>query len=276
MVVRREAAEALKAAAQRVRFPSSRIGTIDLGRLGARKHHVAALLEVDVTAARGDLRKQQVAGKAVSFFAWAVRTICLVVSQNAYVQALRGPGRTTVVFRDVDVSVTVERAVQGTRVPLVLVVRRANEKTVEEIYAELQRARGQAVHDEKDYVLGDSGPGRWVMKAFYGLPQWLRLLLLSTLLRSPQRSKTTMGTVIITSVGTPRAVAGWVIPKSMHGLCFALGSVTRKPWVVDGAVQARDILHLTVLFDHDTVDGIPAARFIARLVDRLERGPQSA
>jgi pyruvate/2-oxoglutarate dehydrogenase complex dihydrolipoamide acyltransferase (E2) component len=33
----------------------------------------------------------------------------------------------------------------------------------------------------------------------------------------------------------------------------------------------RDILHLTVLFDHDAVDGAPAMRFVSRLVDRLQR-----
>jgi pyruvate/2-oxoglutarate dehydrogenase complex dihydrolipoamide acyltransferase (E2) component len=33
---------------------------------------------------------------------------------------------------------------------------------------------------------------------------------------------------------------------------------------------SRDILHLTASFDHDIVDGAPAARFTRRLVELLE------
>jgi hypothetical protein len=32
------------------------------------------------------------------------------------------------------------------------------------------------------------------------------------------------------------------------------------------------VLHLTILFDHDVVDGVPAARFAMRLVDRIQKG----
>jgi pyruvate/2-oxoglutarate dehydrogenase complex dihydrolipoamide acyltransferase (E2) component len=58
----------------------------------------------------------------------------------------------------------------------------------------------------------------------------------------------------------------------MHNLCLALGSVVKKPWVVGERIAAQDVLHLTVLFDHDVVDGAPAARFLADLVRRMETG----
>jgi hypothetical protein len=38
-----------------LRYPSSRIGTIDLGQIGLRKHHLAGLLEVDVTEASAEM-----------------------------------------------------------------------------------------------------------------------------------------------------------------------------------------------------------------------------
>ncbi len=34
-------------------FPDSRVSTIDVGELGLKKHHIAALLEIDVTEASG-------------------------------------------------------------------------------------------------------------------------------------------------------------------------------------------------------------------------------
>jgi pyruvate/2-oxoglutarate dehydrogenase complex dihydrolipoamide acyltransferase (E2) component len=256
---------------QIVRFPASRIGTIDLGRIGLSKHHVAGLLEVDVTAAREQLRRQRREGKSVSFFAWAVKSIATVLAENRYAHALRGGDRRLVLFEDVDLSVMVERTVQGSRVPLAMVIRKANEKTAEVIDGEIHQAQTREIHDEGDYVLSERSPSRLAMRLFYALPQGLRVLLMKRLLASPFRSKDMMGTAIVTSVGAGGRLAGWVIPRAMHNLCFALGSVVRKPWVVGGEVAVRDILHLTVLFDHDAVDGAPAMRFVSRLVDRLQK-----
>ncbi len=42
--------------------------------------------------------------------------------------------------------------------------------------------------------------------------------------------------------------------------------------MVDGRVEPREILNLTVVFDHDVIDGAPAARFVHRLVELIESG----
>jgi pyruvate/2-oxoglutarate dehydrogenase complex dihydrolipoamide acyltransferase (E2) component len=39
---------------------------------------------------------------------------------------------------------------------------------------------------------------------------------------------------------------------------------------VEDRIEPREILNLTVAFDHDVVDGAPAARFVERLVDLIE------
>jgi pyruvate/2-oxoglutarate dehydrogenase complex dihydrolipoamide acyltransferase (E2) component len=80
-----------------------------------------------------------------------------------------------------------------------------------------------------------------------------------------------MGTAIITSSGMVGRFHGWIIPKSIHNLAFAIGSIVKKPWVVENEIQIRDILNLTILFDHDVVDGVPAARFTAQLVKNIEK-----
>jgi pyruvate/2-oxoglutarate dehydrogenase complex dihydrolipoamide acyltransferase (E2) component len=36
----------------------------------------------------------------------------------------------------------------------------------------------------------------------------------------------------------------------------------RKPAVIEERVEPRHLLDLTVAFDHDVVDGVPAARFV--------------
>ena len=37
-------------------------------------------------------------------------------------------------------------------------------------------------------------------------------------------------------------------------------------------IEPREILNLTVMLDHDVIDGAPATRFIHRLVDLIESG----
>jgi hypothetical protein len=175
-------------------------------------------------------------------------------------------------FEDVDISVVVERQVGDARVPLPLVIRRTNEKSASAIHAEIRAAQTQPLESEGDYVLSRERPSATAMRLYYALPQWLRVLALRWICRSPFRCKAHMGTVMITSVGSTAHVPGWILPKSIHNLCFALGSVVKKPWVVGERIVAQDILHLTVLFDHDVVDGAPAARFLADLVRRMEAG----
>jgi pyruvate/2-oxoglutarate dehydrogenase complex dihydrolipoamide acyltransferase (E2) component len=51
-----------------------------------------------------------------------------------------------------------------------------------------------------------------------------------------------------------------------------VGGIARKPAVIEERVEPRYVLDLTVSFDHDVVDGAPAARFVKRLVELIEKG----
>jgi pyruvate/2-oxoglutarate dehydrogenase complex dihydrolipoamide acyltransferase (E2) component len=69
-----------------------------------------------------------------------------------------------------------------------------------------------------------------------------------------------------------RGIRGWVIPIGAHTVCFALGSVVKKPGVVEDRVEVREYLNLTMLIDHDLVDGIPAVGLLSRLTELVEGG----
>jgi len=43
-------------------------------------------------------------------------------------------------------------------------------------------------------------------------------------------------------------------------LTVTLGGIVEKPGVVDGRIEIREYLCVTVSFDHDIIDGAPAAR----------------
>jgi pyruvate/2-oxoglutarate dehydrogenase complex dihydrolipoamide acyltransferase (E2) component len=81
------------------------------------------------------------------------------------------------------------------------------------------------------------------------------------------------GTVGITAVGMfGKGNSGWGFEVTRHSLDLVVGSIAWKPTVVDGRIEPREILNLTVVFDHDVVDGAPATRFVRRLVELIESG----
>lgn len=84
--------------------------------------------------------------------------------------------------------------------------------------------------------------------------------------------KKSFGTVGMTSVGMLGKGSGWAIPFGVHTLDVALGGIAEKPGVIDGRIEIRENLCLTLSFDHDVIDGAPAARFTGRFKELIESG----
>ncbi len=54
-------------------------------------------------------------------------------------------------------------------------------------------------------------------------------------------------------------------------LMITIDGIASKPRYVDGRLQARELLDITISVDHEVVDGAPAARFARRLAELLSR-----
>ncbi len=256
---------------QLIQFPLSRLATIDVGRYSSRRHVITSLVEVDVTEARRQARRMRRQGASASFTAWMIKTIADCVAANPQAHALRKGRRGLVLFHDVDVAMPVERMVDGTAVPLAFKIEAANRKSVFDIGAEIETAQGRGVADERDYTLSEHGIPPAVLRLYYRLPSSLRVLAFRWLLANPFRARRASGTVMVTTVNATGSAAGWLLAtRSLHNLSIGLGSVSRKPWVVNGRVEPRDILHLAVTFDHDVIDGVPARKFLSALVARIQ------
>jgi len=103
-------------------------------------------------------------------------------------------------------------------------------------------------------------------KLFNALFDW-------TMRRDPTLAVSMGGTVCITAVGMfGEGHSGWGIFPMTQVLGLVVGSIAPKPAVVEGRIEPREILHLTVVFDHDVIDGAPAARFTRRLMELIESG----
>ncbi len=253
-------------------YPKSRLATVDVGRFGHNKHYMFGLLEVDVTDARLHLRKLRQQGQEISFTAWMIKTIGDCVARNRYAQAMRWKRRKLIAFNDVDIAMPVERLVDGKAVPLPLLIRQTNRRTATDIHYEIQRALQKSIADEKDFILNRHQFSRWALQLYYFAPQSIRLFLWRRIFANPFRARKNSGTVMVTTVNAGDRTTGWILPsRNMHNIALSFGSISKKPWVVNGKVEVRDILHLTVTFNHDVIDGVPARRFVQDLVTTIER-----
>ena len=81
---------------------------------------------------------------------------------------------------------------------------------------------------------------------------------------------------MVTSVMPVGSGDGWGIPIASHTLNVTIGGIIKRPKLVDGRLENREHLCLTVSFDHDIVDGAPAARFIREMTKLIESGSDPA
>jgi pyruvate/2-oxoglutarate dehydrogenase complex dihydrolipoamide acyltransferase (E2) component len=251
-------------------FPPERRAVLSFIDVHWRKHCMYGLLEVDVTVARQFIAKHKArTGETLSFTGFLTLCLARAVDEDKTVQAYLKGRKQLVLFDDVDVGLMVERKVGEKRALMGHVIRGANHKTYLEIHQEIRSVQSTPVPRDR------------------GLPSWFRTAMLLpwplsklfnalfdwTIRRDPTLSVSMGGTVCITAVGMfGEGRSGWGIFPTTQVLGLVVGSISWKPAVVEGRIEPREILHLTVVFDHDVIDGAPAARFTRRLMELIESG----
>jgi pyruvate/2-oxoglutarate dehydrogenase complex dihydrolipoamide acyltransferase (E2) component len=247
-------------------FPKVRHVYVDTLYLGQRKHTVHGLIEVDVTRARQFIREHKSrTGETLSFTAFVLACLGRAIEANKYMHAYRNWRNQLVLFDEVDVTTMFEIEVEGDKLPLAHVIRATNRRSFRDIHDEI---RGLQAERRRDTSL----PYARLMALYPLVPAFVRRFLYGLLLKSPHLMKDRIGTVILTAVGMFGQGSGWAITHPIYTLGIALGGIGRKPEVIEGRIEVREYLSLTLSFDHDIIDGAPAARFTQRLKELLESG----
>jgi hypothetical protein len=140
-------------------------------------------------------------------------------------------------------------------------VRAANNRTLRDIHAEIRTSQTKP-EQTREYGV------KWIGL----LPTFAWDIFFWFLFKNPQSFKKSFSTVGMTSVGMFGKGSGWAIPFRMHTLDVALGGMAEKPSVIDGRIEIREYLCLALSFDHDIIDGAPAARFTQRFKELIESG----
>jgi pyruvate/2-oxoglutarate dehydrogenase complex dihydrolipoamide acyltransferase (E2) component len=243
---------------------------INMLDLAGPKHYMYGLLEVDVTLARQFIAEHKAhTGETLSFTGFLVSCLARAVDEHREVQAYLKGRRQLVVFDDVNVGLMVERRIGEERALRGHVIQGANRKTYRDIHEEIRRVQSEPVPQSR-------GMPTWFSSALllpWPLSRLFKALLGMASRRDPTIRVSVSGTVAVTAVGMfGKGNSGWGVYSTPHSLGLVVGSMAWKPAVVEGRIEPREILNLTVLFDHDVVDGAPATRFVRRLVELIESG----
>ena len=84
------------------------------------------------------------------------------------------------------------------------------------------------------------------------------------------------GTATVTNVGPLGLDLGAPLLVPGQAVILCLGAVRRRPWVVDEEVVVRDVVRLSLGFDHRVVDGALAARVLGVVGEGAGRPPPCA
>ncbi len=252
------------------KFPDSRLATIDICEIGKRKHHVTGLIELDISKSREKIRNYNKKNiNKISFNAWLISVISRTIKKYETASSYLTGKNKLIIFNDINVSIVVEKDLNGQKVPIPLVIEKANETSIESITMQIADARNEKLTG-KDIVLKKK-TGQ-LEKIYYLLPGFVRRYFWKYLMKHPKYAYKKMGNVAITSIGMMGKLNGWFIPTSVHPICFGISSIVKKPVVVENKIEIREILNMTILLDHDVIDGAPMARFISDLSKNIENG----
>ena len=246
-----------------VPFPRMQSIVRTIACVARHKYIIRGLVEIDVTRARQLIREHKArTGESLSFTAFLAECVGHAVEMNKSVQAYRNWRHQLVLFDDVDINIQVERDRQGQKFSFPYIVRAANRKTVHAIHEEIRAAQAHPVSGREVKA------ATWVTL----LPSFVQQMLFWVASKSPHLLTQNIGTVELNAIGMFGSRGGWGIHIPFHTLSIVVGGIARKPGVVDERIEIREYLNMTINFDHDMIDGAPAARFTQQLIDLIESG----
>ena len=227
------------------------------------RNNIHLITEIDVTIPRRIIAEHhERTGEKLSMTAYVTACLARTCAEFPQFNSFR-KGRRLIILNDVTVNVLFEREFSGEIIPEPLGIRCADQKD----YREISRLFREAKAKTGDR-LGSASKTAWV--------RFIPEFLMKSFVRAASSSITMQkrfGVVAVTSVGmfggqTPM----WPVPLTAATTTAAIGTIVHRPVQVEGRIESREHICITLSFNHDIIDGAPAARFAARFAELVQNG----
>jgi pyruvate/2-oxoglutarate dehydrogenase complex dihydrolipoamide acyltransferase (E2) component len=232
--------------------------------VGRENNTIHLMTEADITEPRRLIAEhRERTGERLSLTAYIVTCLARTLDEFPRFNSFR-KGSRLIVLDDITINVLFEREIGGEDIPEPVGIQAVNRKTYRQVNDELRAAQ----HLEGEH-LGSTTGTAWIRF----IPGFLLRIFIRLASRNIGMQKR-FGVVGVTAVGMFGSGPMWLTPLTSATVTVAVGAVARRPALVDGGLQEREHLCLTVAFDHDIVDGAPAARFTSRFGELLSSGDE--
>lgn len=230
---------------------------------GNKKNAIHCITEIDVSEPR-KLRKEhfEKTGEKLSFTAYIVKCFAEAIKDfpqiNSFIR-----GNKLILLDDITISVLVERNINGMNIPEPIGIRKTQDKSIKQIHQEIRKAQ-----KNKGNELGDLGGTTWVKF----IPGFLLRTFIKIADRNIKMAKC-YGKIAVTAVGMFSDFGVWFIPHGTATVLLTIGSLNKKNILdISGSITSKEFLCITASFDHEIIDGAPAARFMNRFEKILKSG----
>jgi pyruvate dehydrogenase E2 component (dihydrolipoamide acetyltransferase) len=107
-------------------------------------------------------------------------------------------------------------------------------------------------------------------KNLFQLAEELAILSEKARLRTIDLTDLKGGTFTLTNFGAMGGIFGFPIIHHPEVAILGLGKILEKPLAIEGKIEIRKVLPLSLSFDHRVVDGAEAVRFMNTVIELLE------
>lgn len=224
---------------------------------------IHGLCEADISITR-DILKNYNSGKdkKVSLLSYILYCYARSIEKFDNFNTIKKGGK-IITYNDIDVSVIIERELDGKKYPMNYIIRHCNKLSPVEINNELIKAKstpvGEIMYDRK-------------INFFASLPSFIRRIILSYISSSPRLSRQYFGTTGVTSTHTVIKGQFWGMPSSPATMAMTIGSIYRKVIKEKGEFIEREFICLTFSADHELNDGADGIRLFNHFKEMFESG----
>lgn len=227
-----------------------------------KKNAIHSLTETDVSLPRQQIREHfRRSGEKISFTAYLVKSLAEILKEFPEFNSFISWGR-FVMLKEITISVLVEKEYGGKRIPEPLAIRDAGNQSLYQIHQEIRKA--QVMSEGK---MGQLNKATWI--------RYIPSFLLKTFVRLADQHigmAKKYGKVAVSAVGMYSKSATWFIPHGTATVLLTVGSLHKMDNSTSGDNTSEESLCMTASFDHEVIDGAPAARFIKYFSDILSEG----
>lgn len=235
-------------------LPRERRPTLYYQRYAKRFSPIYITTEVDFeAAAKTQERFATEYKRKLSHIAMVIFHASQAIASNRQVNiSVKSGWRPRIIMHDaVSAKFTIDKTVNGHRVVVPGVIGGSNHLSLEEIQDRIDYYKHRDVDSIKELK------GLSVLRK---LPPVIGRLVFNWLMSNLRVRERIQGTFSVTSLGN--SPVHYFMPAITSTICFGIGAVEKKPRMHGDLIVARYVLHVTMAFDHNAIDGAMASEVL--------------